>query len=579
MSFAVGETVGPYRILEQLGQGGMATVYKAYHPSLDRYVAIKALHPAFKEDPNFLARFQREARVVAKLEHPNIVPVYDFAEHEGRPYLVMKFIEGETLKARLNRGPIDRAEVVRIVESVGAALTYAHRSGILHRDVKPSNVILANDTQIYLADFGLARIAAAGESTLSTDMLVGTPQYISPEQAKGNRDLDEGTDIYSFGVLLYEMVVGRVPFNADTPYSIIHDHIFTPLPLPRKINPNVPEAVERVLLKALAKERPDRYADVAGLVEAFKAGMSVSTNISPVSVPEEVAAPTVIARPVDIPQEPVLIENIQESEQVPIMPAAGRITEQRKSGKGKKALFILIPFVLIVVCFCGLITLRAINRNQGRVVGEATAQLSPLDQTLQVVEQNPDDPWAHYQLSLALSEDGQREQALQELNQSLNLAGENYDFYMQTGADLAARNAWPQAAQVYVRLMQVHPRPVPAEITTRLNEALYKAAAVEDFFNVVSLDTIAEVAPPITPIVRTRHVLYFEGPVRARALLTGLSAVDKSIPEERLLEAEASIRFGSPEEAIPILDGLIQNIDLPEWIRAEAQSLLDQIGK
>ena len=162
MPFVIGENIGPYRLVEQLGQGGMATVFKAYHPALDRYVAIKALHPALTGEPNFLARFQREAQVVARLEHPNIVPVYDYSEYEGRPYLVMKFIEGETLKARLKRGPLDKSELARVVESVGAALSYAHAQGVLHRDVKPSNVLLATDGRIYLADFGLARMAEAG---------------------------------------------------------------------------------------------------------------------------------------------------------------------------------------------------------------------------------------------------------------------------------------------------------------------------------------------------------------------------------------------------------------------------------
>ncbi|MCK5318433.1 MAG: serine/threonine protein kinase, partial [Anaerolineales bacterium] len=137
MSFAIGENVGPYRIIEQLGQGGMATVFKAYHAALDRYVAIKVLHPAFKEEPNFLSRFQREARVVARLEHPNIVPIYDYAEHKGQPYLVMKFIEGQTLKARMNEKPLSKEEAVEIVDAVGGALAYAHKEGVLHRDVKP----------------------------------------------------------------------------------------------------------------------------------------------------------------------------------------------------------------------------------------------------------------------------------------------------------------------------------------------------------------------------------------------------------------------------------------------------------
>jgi Tfp pilus assembly protein PilF len=291
MSLTVGETVGAYRIVEQLGQGGMATVFKAYHAALDRYVAIKVLHPAFKEDPNFLARFQREARVVARLEHPNVVPVYDYAEHNGSPYLVMKFVEGETLKARLGRGPLTLEEGLRLVEAVGAGLAYAHRQGILHRDVKPSNIMLGADGVTYIADFGLARIALAGESTLSSDSMLGTPHYMSPEQAKGVKDLDAKTDIYSLGVVMYELVVGRVPYSADTPYAIIHDHIFAALPMPRAVNPNVPEAIERVLLKALAKERGDRYPDVEALVAAFRAA-SVS------------AAPGVMALPHAAPVSP-----------------------------------------------------------------------------------------------------------------------------------------------------------------------------------------------------------------------------------------------------------------------------------
>jgi serine/threonine protein kinase len=279
MAFEPGANIGPYRILEQLGQGGMATVFKAYHAALDRCVALKVLHQSFLEDKNFLARFEREAKLIARLEHVHIVPVYDFSNHEGQPYLVMKFIEGGTLKARLALGPLSARETLDIVVAVGAALSYAHRQGILHRDIKPSNIILDKDNHIYLADFGLARIASTGSSTLTGDMIVGTPQYISPEQAMGKSDLDEGTDIYSFGVMLYEMVVGRVPFDADTPFSVIKDHIFSPLPLPRTVNPRISFELERVLLKTLSKQRPDRYATVKDLVDAFRETWQVTDEI------------------------------------------------------------------------------------------------------------------------------------------------------------------------------------------------------------------------------------------------------------------------------------------------------------
>lgn len=281
MSFSHGQNVGPYTIIEQLGQGGMATVFKAYHAALDRNVAIKVLHAAFTQDPQFLQRFQREARVVAKLEHPNIVPVYDYADHNGQSYLVMKFIEGKTLKAVLDRGWPSKAEILRIIKSVGNALTYAHAKRVLHRDVKPSNILLSDDGAVYLADFGLARMAEAGQSTLSGDQLLGTPHYISPEQARGEQELDEGTDIYSLGIVLYQLSVGQVPFNSDTPFSIIHDHIYTPLPLPRELNQKIPEGLERVLLKGLAKERGDRFASAAEQVEAFERAVKGGSAWSP----------------------------------------------------------------------------------------------------------------------------------------------------------------------------------------------------------------------------------------------------------------------------------------------------------
>ncbi|MFN2269760.1 MAG: protein kinase domain-containing protein, partial [Anaerolineae bacterium] len=300
MAFANGENVGAYRIVEKLGQGGMATVYKAYHPALDRYVAIKVMHPAFLEDPNFLARFQREARIVAKLDHPHIIPIYDFAEHNGNPYLVIRFIEGETLKARIDRGPIEPQEILRIAQAVGEALTYAHGQGILHRDIKPSNVLLTPDGGVYLADFGLARMAEAGESTLSRDMMMGTPQYISPEQAKGIRKLDARTDVYSLGVVLYELLVGRAPFTADTPYAIVHDHIFTPLPMPRELKPDLPESLERVLLKALAKEPDDRFQSVEELIAALGSALEPPAKPKPKET-VVVPPPSTIARQAEPP--------------------------------------------------------------------------------------------------------------------------------------------------------------------------------------------------------------------------------------------------------------------------------------
>jgi serine/threonine protein kinase len=283
MALSEGQMLGPYKIVAQLGSGGMATIYKAYHARLDRYVAVKVMHQAFLQDEGFLARFEREAQIVARLEHPNIVPVYDFAEVDGQPYLVMKFIEGRTLKQINDKGGMTLDEMLRVLPPLADALDYAHRRGVLHRDIKPSNILLDNDGTPYITDFGLARLAQLGESTLSADILLGTPHYISPEQAMGRKDLNAQTDLYSLGVVLYEMVVGRVPYSADTPFAVVHDHIYKPLPLPSSLNPDVTPAIEAVLIRALAKDPADRYENAKALVNAFThaVGDSGLTTLNP----------------------------------------------------------------------------------------------------------------------------------------------------------------------------------------------------------------------------------------------------------------------------------------------------------
>ncbi len=283
MAWQAGEQVGPYQILSQLGQGGMATVYKAYHAQLDRTVAIKVMHQMLQDDETFVARFKREAQIVARLDHPHIVPVYDFNEHEKQPYLVMKYVPGVTLKQRLmKKGPLPLNEILSVITAVGSALSYAHSKGVLHRDVKPSNIVLDDDVP-YLTDFGLARIAEAGESTMSADMVLGTPHYISPEQASGRKDIDGRADIYSLGVVLYELLVGRVPFTADTAYAIIHDQIYTPIPRPSIINPEIPGAVEEVLIRATEKRPDDRYSTPDDMLRELKDAIEEShlTELSP----------------------------------------------------------------------------------------------------------------------------------------------------------------------------------------------------------------------------------------------------------------------------------------------------------
>ncbi|MBN2472079.1 MAG: protein kinase [Anaerolineae bacterium] len=276
-----GTMLGGYQIVEQVGQGGMATVYKAYHARLDRHVAIKVMHQMLAQEGDFQARFEREARIIARLDHPSIVPIYDISEYEGESYLVMKYVEGHTLEDRLKQGAIPLREIPRVMRPVAEALAYAHKQGILHRDVKPSNIILADNGMVYLTDFGLARLVQMASSTMSQGTMIGTPHYISPEQALGQKELDARTDLYSLGVVLYELVVGRVPYAGDTPFSIVHDHIYSPLPSPSAVNPDVSPAVEAVLVRALAKDPADRYQSALALADAFEEALSGAAPARP----------------------------------------------------------------------------------------------------------------------------------------------------------------------------------------------------------------------------------------------------------------------------------------------------------
>ncbi|MBU1879895.1 MAG: serine/threonine protein kinase, partial [Chloroflexi bacterium] len=268
-----GKTLGQYQLTERLGKGGMAEVYKAYQPSLDRFVAIKVLHAYFAEEQDFRNRFQREARAVARLRHTNIVQIYDFGAEGDIYYMAMEFLDGGTLKQRLREsvGFMPRTEVLRIVERVAMALDYAHARGIYHRDVKPANIMLTTDNQVILTDFGLAKMAEGSQYTRS-GLSVGTPEYMAPEQGQG-LPVDHRADVYSLGVVLYELLTGQLPYTADTPVAIIFKHIKDPLPLPRTINTELSESFERVVLKALAKSPDDRFQSAGELATALRQAM------------------------------------------------------------------------------------------------------------------------------------------------------------------------------------------------------------------------------------------------------------------------------------------------------------------
>jgi serine/threonine protein kinase len=582
MSFNIGENVGPYRIIEQLGQGGMATVYKAYHASLDRYVALKVLHPAFHEDPAFTMRFQREARVVARLEHPNIVPIYDYSEHDKRPFLVMKYIEGDTLKARLNQGPLTSEEIEQVVNSVGSALAYAHKQGILHRDVKPSNVMIAKDGTMYLADFGLARIAEAGESTMSSDAIMGTPQYISPEQAMGKKDLDAGTDIYSLGVMLYEMVVGKVPFSSDTPFSIIHDHIYTPLPLPTKVNPKVPEPVQRVLLKALAKDRLDRYTSTEELMSAFKeAWAEAGTPMQGTAV--------VIRSP----------QSQEKTEPIKRTSMSGNKTMAAQSPAKKSSPWMWIG-IGVIVLLCLVVSFLAIRKNRAATPVQPTLTVlvpitptlpaNPLPQptiqntspellaAIELVAKNPNDPDAHLDLAIELIEAHEIRPAMEEVAQATDLAGpNNKDFILKSADKFAARELWVPAANMYLRLVPLYRKDMPMEVETKLHEAVYKSAEHKDMPLFVSFERVDNASLALGHVARGRYAL-FQGKLdEANLQLAEAQKERPFISEVNLLKADIEMKTGNLEEAKKTLSVITSDSKAPEWVRLMAENNLKKI--
>ena len=297
----VGRFLGQYKLLALIGKGGMARVYKSIQPDLERYVAVKLLHPSVAADEEFLARFRREAKAAASLRHPHVVQIFDFGHQGELYYLVMELIDGLTLRDELQRlKALDEAlpfsEVQRIIGEVSEALDYAHDRGIVHRDVKPSNILLTPERQAVLSDFGLAFMIESPRQTITG--FVGTPEYMSPEQGQGLA-VDGRTDVYSLGVVLYEMLTGRVPFTAKTPMGIVMKHISEPLPPPRSVNPDIPESAEQVLLKAMSKEPGGRYSRPGelsrALAEAFEAAAVVEVPTAVPVIPEEI--PEVVEKP------------------------------------------------------------------------------------------------------------------------------------------------------------------------------------------------------------------------------------------------------------------------------------------
>ncbi len=288
--------LGKYIILEEIGRGGMGAVYKARDVELDRIVAMKVLSPYLVGEPHLVQRFMREARLAANLDHPNIVAIYDIGGEGGYYYFVMKYLEGRPLKEIIAQGgPLSLDEVVKIVRQLASALDYAHQQNLVHRDVKPGNVIIAPDGHATLTDFGLAKVVESMKLTASGET-IGTLEYMAPEQARG--ETSPASDIYSLGVMTYEMLTGRLPFQGTNQATLLYQHLHEPPPPLHRWNPTIPPEVERVVLKAMAKEPAERYATAGEMARELEQAARRTPFPAPFqrpAEPEKVAPPR--ARP------------------------------------------------------------------------------------------------------------------------------------------------------------------------------------------------------------------------------------------------------------------------------------------
>ena len=372
---------GRYELTHLVARGGMAQVYRAVDRQLDRPVALKVLFPELSVDKTFVERFRREAQAAANLSHPNIVPVFDWGEDDGAYFIVMEYIDGRSLSAVL-RDPqkLDPRQVAMIGAGVAAALGFAHRHGVVHRDVKPGNVLITPEGEVKVTDFGIARAVNTEESLTQTGAVMGTAAYFSPEQAEG-KGVDARSDIYSLGVVLYEMAVGRPPFSGDSPVAVASKHVRDQPALPREVDPRVPVALEAVIMKAMAKDPGARY----GSAEELRADLLRFAEGRPVEAGDPGLTSVMAAAGVSAAAAATTGMMSATGRTAAVPAAAGPSTDAREDEERKKRTRRLVIVLIALLAVLGVIAfflLRSVlgNVTVPNVVGETQAVAT---QTLQ----------------------------------------------------------------------------------------------------------------------------------------------------------------------------------------------------
>jgi tetratricopeptide (TPR) repeat protein len=491
--------------------------------------------------------------------------------------------------------------------AVGSALTYAHQKGVLHRDIKPSNIIIDRDNVPYVADFGLARIAQAGESTMSADMLLGTPHYMSPEQAKGQKTLDGRTDIYSLGVVMYELVVGRVPFSADTPYAIIHDHIYSPLPLPTVVNPDIPERVEMVLLKALAKDPVDRYETANDMVNAFRDAVQ-QENLNELRADRVSVAAVSLARlreQQDIgnstPARPITPSPVGVPAPFATSPVnMGSISLHTPAKYGRLWMFGGIVAFLMTCFLSSVVTLSALdNIGQFSALTDPVARAGNDDENTfslydvpalslanahAALETNPEDFLTYLALARGYWQENQTDEARNAIQVGRNYA-EGEVLYLLTAANIAAQTEQTADAGVlYIAAYDLSNGQDTNFFARGLaGEFLYTLALQPNSFNTREAVQIAQtyglpdldLETPIVGITSARVLISNGQYARAQLALRSLLLNNSTVPEVHLVWGELQYAQGDTAEAIKQWEFARDANGAPLWVKQRAEALLN----